>query len=60
MRMENSITGTPDEASSRDQSAVQNSTFASKLKLAALWLAVGLPLLWGVMKTLEDGGSLPM
>jgi hypothetical protein len=58
--MENSITGTPAEALSRDQSAVRSSTFAGKLKLAALWLAVGLPLLWGVIKTLEDGGNLPM
>ena len=58
--MENSVTGTPDEASSRGKSAVQNSTIASKLKLIALWLAVGLPLLWGVIKTLEDGGNLPM
>jgi len=58
--MEDSITGTPDEGLSRDQSAVRNSTFASKLKLAALWLAVGLPLVWGVMKTLEEGGNLPM
>jgi hypothetical protein len=58
--MENSITGTSDEALSRDRSAVRNSTFAGKLKLAALWLAVGLPLLWGVIKTLEDGGNLPM
>jgi hypothetical protein len=58
--MENSITGTPDEALSRDRSAVRNRTFAGKLKLAALWLAVGLPLLWGVIKTLEDGGNLPM
>lgn len=58
--MEYFIAGTPDEALSRGQAAVRNSTLASKLKLAASWLAVGLPLLWGVIKTLEDGGNLPM
>jgi hypothetical protein len=58
--MENSITGTPDEALSRAKSAERNSKLANKLKLAALWLAVGLPLLWGVIKTLEGGGNLPM
>jgi len=33
---------------------------ASKFKLVLLWLAVGLPLLWGAMKALEDIGSLPL
>jgi hypothetical protein len=57
--MENSITSTPVEALSPAESAVQNaSTSTSKLKLAILWLAVGLPLLWGVMKALEDTGNL--
>jgi hypothetical protein len=58
--MENSITGPPDESLSQGQSAVRNSAFAGKLKLAALWLAVGLPLLWGVIKALEDGSNLSM
>jgi len=30
----------------------------SKLKLLLVWLAVGLPLLWGVVKTLQDGVEL--
>jgi hypothetical protein len=58
--MENTITADADV--SRPQaarSAVQNaSTSTSTLKLVLLWLAVGLPLLWGVMKALEDVGNL--
>jgi hypothetical protein len=46
---------------SREQSAVQNSSSgASQIKLILVWLAVGLPLLWGAMKALEDIGSLPL
>ena len=57
--MENSITSTPVETLSRAESAVQNASIStSKLKLAILWLAVGLPLLWGVMKALEEAGNL--
>jgi hypothetical protein len=54
--MENTITRTVDGSLSRDQqSALQNTaTSTTKLKLALLWLAVGLPLLWGVLKALED------
>ncbi|HTD75007.1 MAG TPA: hypothetical protein VK652_15885 [Steroidobacteraceae bacterium] len=26
-----------------------------KLKLLLVWLAVGLPLIWGIIKTLQDG-----
>jgi hypothetical protein len=29
-----------------------------KVRLAVLWLAVGIPLLWGVMKTLENALKL--
>jgi hypothetical protein len=29
-----------------------------KLKAVILWLAVGLPLLWGVYKTLENAAAL--
>jgi hypothetical protein len=29
-----------------------------KARLAVLWLAVGIPLLWGVMKTLENALKL--
>jgi hypothetical protein len=59
--MENTMSGAEGAALSEDQSAVQNSsTGASKIKLVLLWLAVGLPLLWGAMKALEDIGSLPL
>jgi hypothetical protein len=59
--MENSITGNPGETLTRPQSAVQNSsTSTNRLKLAILWLAVGLPLLWGVMKALQDAGNLTL
>lgn len=38
------------------ESAVQNTAHdTSKLKLLLVWLAVGLPLIWGIIKTLEDG-----
>lgn len=56
--MENTITGTAEESRPLvERSAVQN-TSISTLKLVLLWLAVGLPLLWGVMKALEDVGNL--
>ena len=43
------------------QSAVRNSAaFAGKIKLILIWLAVGLPLLWGAFKALENIGSLPL
>jgi hypothetical protein len=58
--MQTSITSTQGEALSRVQSAAQNiSTSTAKLKVGILWLIVGLPLLWGVMKALEDIGNLP-
>jgi hypothetical protein len=59
--MENTMSDGEGAALSEDRSAVQNSgTVASKLKLALVWLAVGLPLLWGAMKALEEIGSLPL
>jgi hypothetical protein len=58
--MENTITG--DAVVSQplgERSAVQNaSTSTRTLKLVLLWLVVGLPLVWGVMKALEDVGNL--
>jgi hypothetical protein len=48
------------EALSRERTAVQNGSSTSKIKLTLVWLAVGLPLLWGAMKALEDIGSLPL
>jgi hypothetical protein len=59
--MENSIASNSGESLARPQSAVQNtSTSTNALKLAIVWLAVGLPLLWGVMKALEDAGNLTL
>jgi hypothetical protein len=59
--MENSIASSSGETLARPQSAVQNtSTSTNTLKLAILWLAVGLPLLWGVVKALEDAGNLTL
>lgn len=41
------------------ESAVQNTAHAtSKLKLLLIWLAVGLPMIWGIIKTLQDGVDL--
>ncbi len=41
------------------RSAVQNAKSAeSKLKLVLLWLAVCIPMLWGVMKALQDARHL--
>ena len=58
--MENTVTSTAGETQvGGERSALQNtSTSTSTLKLVLLWLAVGLPLLWGVMKALQDPGNL--
>jgi hypothetical protein len=54
------ITATADGSPARDaQSAVQNSSSTATLKLALLWLAVGLPLLWGMVKALQEGNLFP-
>ena len=54
--MENTLNGT---AGLSEQSAVQNSKrTASALKLLVAWLAVGIPMLWGMMKALEGVASL--
>jgi hypothetical protein len=37
-----------------EQGAEQRIIKSGTVKLWLLWLAVGLPLLWGVMKALED------
>jgi len=55
--MENTLNGTAGTLS--EQSAVQNTrSAASTLKLVLVWLAVGIPMLWGMMKALEDVASL--
>jgi hypothetical protein len=52
--MENTLEGAAD-ASVTEQSAVQNTkSAASTLKLVMVWLAVSIPMLWGIMKALED------
>jgi hypothetical protein len=61
--MENIMDGAAraDASAAREdaQSAVQNAKSASStLKLALLWLAVCIPLLWGVMKALQEPGNL--
>jgi hypothetical protein len=41
------------------ETAVQNAqSAASTLKLVLIWLAVGIPMLWGMMKALEDVPAL--
>jgi hypothetical protein len=42
-----------------DQSAVRNSKGpAATLKLVVLWLAVGAPMLWGIVKAFDGGLDL--
>jgi hypothetical protein len=56
--MENTLEGAAD-ASLAEQSAVQNTKSAAvTLKLVLVWLAVSIPMLWGIMKALEDVGNL--
>lgn len=52
--MENTLNGAADEALS-DTSAVQNAKSAgSIIKLVSLWLAVSIPMLWGILKALQE------
>jgi hypothetical protein len=55
--MENTLDGAAG-AHSGDESAVQNAKGAGSLKLVLVWLAVGIPMLWGMMKALEDVPAL--
>jgi hypothetical protein len=55
--MENTLEGAAG-ASLSDQSAVQNAKSDSSLKLLLVWLAVSVPMLWGMMKALEDVPAL--
>ena len=56
--MENTLRGAAD-ASLVEQPAVQNATSAaSVLKLVLVWLAVGIPMLWVILKALEDVRNL--
>jgi hypothetical protein len=56
--MENTITGADVSGPQSKRSAVQNASSTSTLKLVLLWIVIGLPLLWGVMKALEDVRNL--
>jgi hypothetical protein len=52
--MENTLRGAAG-ASLAEQSAVQNTNSAAyTLKLVLVWLAVSIPMLWGIMKALEN------
>ena len=56
--MENTLQGAAG-APLAEQSAVQNAKgAASTLKLVLVWLAVSVPMLWGIMKALEDVRNL--
>jgi hypothetical protein len=53
--MENTMHAAVGGTLSSERPAVQNTSgSAAKIKLLLLWLAVGLPLLWGVVKQLEE------
>lgn len=56
--MENTLERATD-SSLAGQSAVQNAkSAAATFKLLLVWLAVSIPMLWGIMKALEDVGNL--
>jgi hypothetical protein len=51
--MENTLDNAAGAALS-EQSAVQNAKNGASLKLVLVWLAVSIPMLWGILKALED------
>lgn len=53
--MDNTVSGTAARSTSlEEQTAVQNrGGIGARLKLALLWLAVILPMLWGVMHVMD-------
>jgi hypothetical protein len=51
--MENTLDGAAG-ASLNEQSAVQNVKGAASLRLVLVWLAVSIPMLWGIVKALEN------
>jgi hypothetical protein len=55
--MENTLDGATG-AQLSDQSAVQNAKGTGSFKLVLVWLAVSIPLLWGMMKALEEVPAL--
>jgi hypothetical protein len=42
----------------RDRPALQNAQYAATLRLMLVWLVVSIPMLWGMMKALEDVPAL--
>jgi hypothetical protein len=56
--MENTLNDAAGESLS-EQPAVQNAkSAASTLKLLLLWLVVSIPMLWGMLKAMEDVPAL--
>jgi len=56
--MENTLGGAA-PGSVNERSAVQNANSRTFMfKLVLLWLAVGIPLLWGAIKALQEPGNL--
>jgi hypothetical protein len=51
--MENTLQGTAGTPLA-EQSAVQNTQSAAAVKLILVWLAVSIPMLWGIMRALEN------
>jgi hypothetical protein len=51
--MENTLDSAAGAALS-ERSAVQNAKNAVSLKLVLVWLAVSIPMLWGILKALEN------
>ncbi|HMH29131.1 MAG TPA: hypothetical protein VK580_11135 [Steroidobacteraceae bacterium] len=51
--MENTLQGTAGPPLA-EQSAVQNTQSAAAVKLILVWLAVSIPMLWGIMRALEN------
>jgi hypothetical protein len=52
--VENTLEGAAG-ATLNEEPAVQNAkSAASALKLVLLWVAVSIPMLWGILKALED------
>jgi hypothetical protein len=56
--MENTLNGAA-SAPANERSAVQNTKGAgSTLKLMLLWLAVSIPMLWGIIKAFDEVQSV--
>jgi hypothetical protein len=56
--MENTMSGSAARTETESDRPARQHSIGSGVKLWLLWLAVGLPMLWGVMKALEDVRNL--